>query len=327
MASVNTADYTTNAVSRLGQSNLSGDALALFLKVNAEMVLEAWEQVGVFQNFVTTKVIPYGKEASFPIIGRKRDAAYHTPGELLTGGRVPHAEKIISVDGVLADDVFVAEIDELMNHFDVQQAYSRQIGESLALRFDAFSAQTAVLAARDNTPEITGLPVGRVFNNPNTVTDSDTLVRLAFRSAEHIANNDIGGGTPTIFLRPAQYLLLAQNTKLLYKDFDGSASMRKGTVAEVAGMEVQQVRGNRIPSTNLSADATIPAKYRGDFTNTVAIVANPMAVGCLKVRGFKLDVIQQPDRFGYLMIGSQVQGLGVLRQECAIEWTSAAGTD
>lgn len=327
-STVSTAAYTTSAVARSGQAALTGDADALFLKVFGEMTLEAWEQVGVFHNHVTTKTIPYGKQATFPIIGRKREATYHTPGELVLGGLVEHNEVTINVDGVLYDSIFTAEIDELKNHFDTQAAYSRQLGESLSLKFDALAAQLTALAARDTTAPYTNGPIGKVLKNPVVTTDSDKLVSFAFASAQHIAENDIGGGSPKIFLKPAQYFLLAQNTKVLYKDYDGSASLRKGTVAELAGMEIVQVKGNRVPSTDLSADTSIPSQYRGDFTHTVALVSNPMAVGCLKVRGFKLVVNQQDDRFGHLMLASQVQGMGKLRKECAIEWRDdSAGTD
>lgn len=316
-----------NQVSRPGQQNGSGATDALFLKVFGEMVMEAWEQTGIYQNFVTTRTIPYGKQATFPIIGRKRDAQYHTPGELVTGGNLNSGEVVINVDGVLYDSLFVAEIDELMNHYEVQGPYARQLGESIALKFDAYASQLTALAARDTTPEVTGLPVGLVLNNPNVVTDADTLVRFAFRTARHIADNDIGGGTPRITLRPAQYFLLVQNTKVLYKEYGGSADISKGTVTELAGMEIVQAKGNRIANTDLSADTTIPAQYRGNFTNTVALASNPMAVGCLRVRGFKMTMDNQNDRFGTLMIASQVQGMGVLRQECAAEWSAAAGSD
>lgn len=327
ITSINTGYSDANVVTRQGQINGSGDALATFLKVSGDMVLEAWEQSGIFQNFVTTREIPYGKQASFPITGRKRDARYHTPGELVTGGNMNQGEVVINVDGVLYESAFVAEIDELMNHYEIQAAISRQLGESIGLKFDAFAGQLTALAARDTTPEVTGLPTGLVLNNPSVSTDADTLVRFAFRSAQYIAENDIGGGTPRIALRPAQYFLLVQNTKMLYRDFGGTADIGKGMVSELAGMQIVQAKGNRIPNTNLTSDTSIPAQYRGNFTNTVALASNPMAVGCLKVRGFKMTLDQQNDRFGYLMLASQVQGMGVLRQECAIEWSSASGSD
>lgn len=316
-----------NSATRPGQANGTGGTDALFLKVFGEQVLEAWEQTGIFQNFVTTRTIPYGRQATFPIIGRKRDATYHNPGELITGGNLNQNEITINVDGVLYDAIFVPEIDELMNHYEVQGPYARQLGESLALRFDAFASQLTALAARNATPPVTGLPVGLRLNNPAITTDADALVRFAFRTARHISENDVGGGTPRIVLRPAQYFLLVQNTKVLYKDYGGSADISKGTVAEVAGMEVVQAKGNRLPATDLSSDTTIPTQYRGNFTNTVALASNPMAVGCLRVRGFRMTVDQQNDRFGYLMVASQVQGMGILRQECAVEWSNAAGTD
>lgn len=325
-STISTSAYTSSAVARQGQAGLTGDTSALFLKTFGEMILEAWEQTGVFQDHVTTKTIPFGKQATFPIIGRKREATYHTPGELVLGGLVEHNEVTINVDGVLYDSIFMAEIDELMNHYDVQAPYARQLGESLALKFDSFVAQLTALAAADSAAPFTNGPVGKVLSNPSVVTDADKLVQFAFNSAEHIAKNDIGGGTPRIFLKPAQYFLLVQNTKVLYRDFGGTADIGKGTVTELAGMQITQVKGDRLPSTDLSSDTSIPSQYRGDFTNLVALVSNPSAVGCLKVRGFRLTVQEQQDRFGTLLLASQVQGMGKLRKETAIAWKKTSGT-
>lgn len=326
-SSITTPAYTTASAARSGQQNLAGATDALFLKVFGEMVLEAWEQTGVFQDHVLTKTIPFGKSAQFPIIGRKREAQYHTPGELVLGGLVEHNEVAITIDGILYDSIFMSEIDELMNSYDVHAPYARQLGESLALKFDAYVAQLTALAAADTTPAFTGGPVGKTFKNPVVVSDADKLVQFAFASAQYIAENDIGGGTPKIFVRPAQYFLLAQHTKMLYADFGGTANIAKGTIGEVAGMQVVQVKGNRIPSTNLTGDANTPTKYQGDFSNLTALVSVPSAVGNLKVRGFKLTSTYQEDRFGTLMLASQVNGFGVLRKECAIAWSKAPGTD
>lgn len=304
-------------VSRPGQQNLSGDALALFLTKAGDMVLQAWEQTTVFDKHLMSMTVMGAKAHKFPIIGRKREAEYHTVGNLITGGVVEHNEVTISVDNPLFDSVFVAEIDELMNYFEVQAAYSRQIGESIALKFDAYAAQLTILAARNTTPPFTNGPIGKQVDTDRT--SSTSLVDAAFAAAIHIGENDIGGGDPKYFVRSAEYYLLVQDEKVLDKDYSGSANISKGTIQEVAGLEIVHVKGNRIPSTNLSADSSIPSKYRVDARETLGLISNPQAVGCLNARAMRLTLDQQNDRLGWLMIGSKVSGLGQLRSECAIE--------
>jgi len=304
-------------VSRPGQQNLSGDALALFLTKAGDMVLQAWEQTTVFDKHLMSMTVQGAKAHVFPIIGRKREAEYHAVGNLITGGVVEHNQVTITVDNPLFDSVFVAEIDELLNYFELQSAYSRQLGESIALTFDAYAAQLSILAARNSTPPYTGGPIGKRIDA--SANNSDALVDAAYTAVTHIGENDIGGGTPRYFLRSAEYYLLVQNERVLNKDFGGSANISSGTIQEVAGIPIQHVKGNRIPNTDRSADSAIPSKYRVDARETLGLITNPQAVGCLNARAMRLTLDQQNDRLGWLMIASKVSGMGQLRGECACE--------
>lgn len=105
-------------VSRLGAINgvvtTKSDQEALFLKIFSGEVLTSFEQTTVAKDRVMTRTISNAKSCQFPAVGNVT-ASYHTPGTELVGQVVKHAERVISIDGVLLSDVFVAQIDELMN--------------------------------------------------------------------------------------------------------------------------------------------------------------------------------------------------------------------
>ena len=65
-------------VSRLGQTNLSGDVRSLFLKLYAGEVLTSFEATNIMMPLMRTRTISKGKSASFPMLGRTT-AEYHTP--------------------------------------------------------------------------------------------------------------------------------------------------------------------------------------------------------------------------------------------------------
>lgn len=307
------AGYTT-AASRSGQKNLTGDALALFLREFGELVLEAWDEVNKFEKHTYQRNTTQGKADTFPIIGRKRDAFEHTPGQLITGGSVEHNEVEITLDPILVDAAFVAEIDELMNHFELRGPYARQLAESLSTVYDRRIAQLTVQAARNTTPPYANGPIGAVYADDDYVTDADLLVSALFDSATHIKENDIGGGQMRAFFRPKQYFMLVQSQALDKVQWTGSADISEGTVKKVADIMIDW--SNHIPSANITTGNT---KYRGDYRTTIGVISNPMAVGTLNRRGMKVAHLPQPDRLGHLLIASRACGHGVLRQECAIE--------
>ena len=110
-------------VSRLGLVNATGTSYdALFLKVFSGEVLSAFRKATVFENLHTVRTISSGKSAQFPIIGLS-STSYHTPGTQLTGDRIKHAEATKNIDYKLVSQVFLADIDEAKNHYDVRSKY------------------------------------------------------------------------------------------------------------------------------------------------------------------------------------------------------------
>jgi len=113
--------------SRLGQANLSGDALALFLKVFSGEVLTSYNAKTVMKDKTRVRNITSGKSAQFPAIGRTT-AEYHTPGAEINGMNIEHGEKVITIDDLLISHAFIANIDEAKNHYEVRSEYAMQLG-------------------------------------------------------------------------------------------------------------------------------------------------------------------------------------------------------
>src|SRR3546814_20047187 len=98
-----------------------------------------------------TKTLSKGKSFKFPAIWRA-SGGYHTPGTEITGDQIPHTEITVDPDDKLVSSVFIADIDELLNHFDVRSPYTKALGEFLARHYDATLLRTIVLSARPGAP-------------------------------------------------------------------------------------------------------------------------------------------------------------------------------
>lgn len=311
-------------VSRLGQANAAGDADALFLKVFAGEVLTSFTQKQVMMDKHTVRTISNGKSATFPVMGRA-SAYYHTAGEEILGGKIKHAEKIITVDDLLIAPVFIANIDEAKNHYDVRSVYTGEVGNKLANALDKHVLQTGVIAARsakdiDDEDQFGGSTIYGVNEN-----DGDALAEAMFAAAQILDEKDVPEDDRYMFVRPAQFFAMAKSTKVLNRDWGGEGSYAGGNVIRVAGIKI--IKTNNLPKTNVavgSLEAGHGDKYAGDFSNTIGLVMHPAAVGTVKLLDLAVESEYQIARQGTLIVAKYAVGHGVLRAACAVEISKAA---
>jgi hypothetical protein len=312
----------TEARSRPGaRLNTGTDDRELWLTEFGELVLDAWAESNDYESLSYQRYTRGAKSDQFPIIGRKRDATEHEPGEVILGGKIESNAVEISVDKILADAVFIAEIDELLSHYEFARPYARQLGESLSTAYDRRIAIMHILASRETVAPYTGGPLPSYHFHASMLTDPLYLEEAAFKAVEHIKENDIGGGPLSYRLPWQQYLLYARYSGVQGTGVPTAAQAlftqtgrQTGNAPPVAGLTIRAT--NHIPNTNI---VTGPDKYRGDFTTVVGHISNEMAVGTLNVRGMRVVMKEQEERLGTLIIASKLTGHGKLRCECAFE--------
>lgn len=311
-------------VSRLGQVNATGNAKDLFLKVFAGEVLTSFEQTNVMMDKHQVRTITSGKSAQFPVMGRA-DAYYHQVGEFIAGGKIKHAERVITIDDLLIAPTFIANIDEAMNHYDVRSVYSKEMGAKLANTMDRHILQTAVQAARatktiDDPDQFGGTVITGVDE-----TSGDALAEAMFEAAKVLDEKDVPEDARFLFVRPAEFYAMARSTKILNRDWGGEGSYAGGNVIRVAGITI--VKTNNLPKTNVAAgtlEAGTNDKYAGDYNNTVGLIMHPSAVGTVKLMDLGMESEYQINRQGTLAVAKYAVGHGILRPEAAIELRKGA---
>lgn len=311
------------SVSRIGQINAAGDTQALFLKVFSGEVLTAFEETNVMMNRHNVRTISSGKSAQFPTSG-KIGAEYHVPGNEINGLTLRHGERVITIDDLLISHAFISNIDEAKNHYDVRSIYSTEIGRQLAYTMDKHVLQTGVLAAR-GTGSFTGDIGGANFTDATVGTDSDKLVAAIYAAAEEFDEKDIPQDERYFFVRPQQYYLLAQNTKVLYKEIGGTGSIADGNVLKIAGFEI--VKANHLPGAVVAPGSLLAGtgdKYAGDFSVTVGLALQKQAVGTVKLMDLAMEMEYDIRRQGTLMVAKYAVGHGILRPGCAFEVRTGA---
>lgn len=311
---------------RLGQANFDGDVMALFKDQFIPELLTAFDAKRVMKNYVRSKTITKGKSASFPVLGTT-SAKYVGVGDTLLGNQtIAHNEITINVDPFLVSDILIAELDVKMQEYDDRAEIVREMSRALANTEDKQLLQVGVLAARAGAI-VSGGNGGTVIKAGATaLTSGETLAAAIYTAGVELDQKDVPEEDRYAFVRPLQYALLAQYEDIKNHDI-GTGSYSDGTTGKLNGIKV--IKTNHLPNTNItqSEDATNPRNvYYGDFTNTACLVMNRQAVGTVSRQGLIVEPKWMLERLAHLLTARILQGHGILRPDCAVEISAAAGS-
>jgi hypothetical protein len=306
-------------VLRTGQINGAGATDALYLKVFAGEVLTAFQTGTVVLDKHTVRTISSGKSAQFPATW-KVSASYHTPGAEIVGQTSNLAERIINIDSLLLASVFVANIDEAMQHYETRSEYAKQCAIALGTQWDKNVLQVGCLAAAGSAT-VTGGFGGTTLTSAGTLyrTSATDLAGGLFAAAQTFDEKDIPETEARYcYVRPAQYYLLAQSTALINKDWGGAGAYADGSINRIAGIPL--VKTNNLPITDLSGGSSTGTNntYLADFSKVAFLVMTKSAVGTVKLLDLATEQGYDMRRQGTLLLAKYAIGHGILRPECAI---------
>ena len=329
--------------SRLGQVNATGDVDSLFLKVFSGEILTTFEEQNVMKDLHMVRTISSGKTAQFPVTG-VASAAYHTVGEDIVDGSngylstIKHAERTINIDDVLIASTFIANIDELKNHYDVRSIYAKELGKALAKRFDIATMKTLFAAAGGTSP--IGGNGGTSVSGADTTTASG-LVDALYAVARSLDEKDAPEDGRFAILTPSQYYtLLTADNVAINRDNGGVGNVADGSIARVAGINL--FKSNHLDDIIALGDDSAVATgdgssnndvfgadgtgYNGDFSalsGTASakgfLAGTKESIGTVKLLDLATESEYQIQRQGTLFVAKYAMGHGVLRPECAVK--------
>jgi len=238
-------------LTQLGQSNLTGDTRALYLKLFSGEMFKGFQNNTIARDLVMKRTLRNGKSLQFIYTGRTK-SEFHTPGNSILGnsdGAPPVAEKTITVDDLLISSAFVYELDEILAHYDLRSEISRKIGYALAEKYDRLIFRAVARGARAASPvSATGFvePGGtqiRVGSSTNAsdAFSSSALVSAFYDAAAAMDEKGVSGDGRVAVLNPRQYYELIQavgTNGLVNRDVQGSALQGGDGIIEIAGIRI-----------------------------------------------------------------------------------------
>lgn len=322
--------------SRIGQRLGAGATNDLFLDESAGIVLSAFNQKVLMRDKHQTRTLKGARAVKFPATW-KASAGYHTPGQEVTGRKILNTDVTVDPDDLLYSDVFIANIDEYLTHFEVRSEYNKQMGEVLARLYDRNVMRSVIKAARG--PALfaaAGDSGGGFVQNAAMATDADVLFSSIASSKEILATKDVPIDSEPVhaLLRWAQWFLIARSDRNLNRDYNGGSADRQN-------MSLTTIDNINVYGTNLApfgedtvttpaetqpdgTTITVPAYYRQKLGTTAGIVWTPQAAASVIVQELGFVPVPQPEKFGHLFIASMMSGTRTLRTKCAVELRTGA---
>jgi hypothetical protein len=303
----------------------SGGNYELYLDLFGGEVLTAFETQVIMRDKHMVKTLEKGKSFRFPAIWRTT-AAYHTPGAEILGNQIPHTEVVINPDDKLISHVFVADIDEILSHYEFRAPYAAELGTALARHYDANVIRRIIQASRQGAL-FTGDVGGSALTNASYATSATALFDGLSDARLTMEQKDVPVDAQPLYalFKPLQFSLMARADRNLSRDYNGGdQNIRSIQKAFRTYDDVNVVKSNLTPyGVNDSANSAIPSKYRADFTNTIGAVWTPMAAATAEVQGLSSQVVDQPQKQGTLLISRMMVGTDPLRSKCAVELKTA----
>jgi hypothetical protein len=337
--------------SRVGLISGGSDNDALFLKVFSGEILTAFDRHNVMKDLHLMRTISNGKSAQFPVSGIA-SAKYHTPGENIADSgnsylsSIGMNERIITIDDVLVSSTFIANIDELKQHYDVRSIYAAELGKALAKRFDIATMKTLFAAAGTGASAPQGS--GNTISGATTNTAAGIIDAL-YSAATVLDEKDAPSEGRYAIVTPAQYykLLTSDNVAINKDTSGGSADAAAGRVVQVAGINLiksnnfleiiaegdlstgQSNADNDDGSSNNDVFGGSGVGYNGNFSTLSTgsgstlehgiLVGTKEAIGTVKLLDLATESEYQIERQGTLFVAKYAMGHGVLRPECSVK--------
>ena len=298
------ASGTSTSLTRPGQSNSTGDARALYLKLFSGEMFKGFQHNAIARDLVMKRTLKNGKSLQFIYTGHTT-AEFHTPGKPILGnsdGAPPVAEKTITCDDLLISSAFVYELDETLAHYELRGEISKKIGYALAQKYDRLIFRSIAKGARIASPITksnfvepggTQIQVG-AGSDADDALNAQKLVTAFYDAAAALDEKGVSTDGRVGILNPRQYYALIQEVGengLVNRDEQGTSRQKGNGVVEIAGIKIYKSMnapffskyGTKYAPSSGAAAGTDPATL--DPGNTGSFVAEATEDGRASVTG------------------------------------------
>jgi len=296
--------------SRLGQkAGGADDAKELFLKTFTGEVLTAFNTNNIAMPLHRVRTISQGSSAQFPLTGIAATATLQAGNEV-SPSAIAHSEKVVTINDLLTSSVFIAKIDEAMNHYDVRSIYSTEIGTALAKAADVSIFEKIAAATADASEYAQGASQNNAdveLGGTGAATNGQNVADGIFEALEALDTKNVTGEKSVVLDAEHYYKLFTGSVSnlagVMSSDFGSGGNLNTGTVPQIGGAKVYM--SNNLPS------------------GSKGLVFTKDAAATVKLLDLGVESEYQVSKQGTLMVARYAMGHDSLRPECAVKLVNA----
>jgi hypothetical protein len=286
--------FTLSGLAHPAQKLQTGEVDALLLAEFGGMVEGTIGKTSIMESFLSWR----------PIVGTNTLTNYRngdTVLQKLGAGSNPQPTPVdfdnvsVKVDTVMLARNAVFTLEDIQNNYDAKAALASEQGKVIAKFMDSVGMIKGIKAARiikgDGTGGTTKLPSGWFGGGQYTLAaandeiDPNKLQYQIENAVAGFAEKDIDAADEgmVIYVRPAQYLALSRNDKLINTQYSmGNGNYADGTVLRSVGLPIRST--NRLPSGAITGHALSNTANGNAYDlsaaegKAVALIMSPHAV-------------------------------------------------
>lgn len=286
--------FTLSGLARPGQQLQAGAVDALFIAEYGGLVEGTIAKTSIMEGFIDWRSV----EGTNTLVNYRNG---DTTLQKLGAGSNPQPTPVdfdnvsVKIDTVMLARNAVFTLDEIQNKYDAKAALAAEQGKVIGKFIDSVGMIKGIKAARivkgDGTLGTTKLPSGWTGGTIATLaaaTDELDPLKLQYKIEEAhagIQEKDIDPADEgmVIYVRPAQYLALLRNDKLVDSQYSmGNGEYAEGKVLKSVGLPIRTT--NRLPNAAVTGHALSNAANSNAYdlsaaeAKAVALIMSPRAV-------------------------------------------------
>lgn len=284
----------------------SNDRAGYLIKFSGEVVNATKIKSEIAVN-VSKKTVSDAKGFQWPLLGKSLTApTVNNRGDDV--GLTTFAQDFLTVqpDDRTAIGFYLDAQDEEMAHYEFRSQYVERLAEQFSLSEDTKVFSMLLQGARASA-RITGEAGGATIINANLKTDASAFEDAIMDAITTVKKNRYSNINEfSLHTNHDQVALLLKGSKVINKDFSGTAGVDMNIVPSMYGLKIMGSVNIETIQANY-VDSTFGGRYSVDGTNMVALMAhkNRSVVG-VQLGTMKFKKTENPTGFGsYWLMGLQ----------------------
>jgi hypothetical protein len=301
----------------------TNDRAGYLIKFSNEVV-HSVRELAEISTKINKRTIVDSKGAQWPLLGKaKNDPSVNNRGQDVALTEFNQNTLTLQPDDRTSEGFYIDDQDNNMAHFDFRGHYTDMISDKFALSEDTKVFAKILQGARASA-RVTGETGGATVINATMNSDASVFEDSIIDGITVLKNNRYRNMNEfDLYTTPEQVALLLKGSKVINKDFSGTAGVDSNMVPSMYGLRIHESINIKEIQTNY-VDSVFGGKYSVDGTNTVGLIVHKTrSVVGVQLGTMKIKISENDTGWGNYWLMALQTGYDYLVPDSIVELATA----